>query len=317
MGRLFDLKANWSCMNTGFWVSLIRPNKGGAMNSIHFRIFCAVSAILLAAAACVFPKTSQPQPTSTQPAPVAQASSTAKPVQATSTLAPSETALPAGTATETPLPVGVIPTETPTLTPETIFAEVMKDTNCRSGPSGAYDLVTTFQAGAKLEVAARDLGGGFIVVKNPGKPEEECYILANNVRITGDTSILPQYTPLASPTASPSFTATFKKFDDCKGDVFALFDVVNTGSVPFRSAYIKVTNLRTGESAEQAVSAFDLKVACTIAKNVAPLNPGGSGWLASNIFKHDPRGNKLRAIIQACTEKNLKGTCVTTTIPFQ
>jgi hypothetical protein len=298
------------------------------MIPIRFRIFCALSAILLSMLACISrtppaPKliTATPEELSfieqaaTQTALAAQAaSSTPQPELPTDTPEPSETALPTGTATETPLPVGVLPSETPTLTPEPIFADVMKATNCRTGPGGLYDLVTTFKTGAKVEVLARDLGGGFIFVKNPEKPEEQCYILANNVKLTGDTSILPQYTPLPSPTGSPNFTATFKKFDNCKGDVFALFDIVNTGSVPFRSAYIKVTNLKTGESAEQAVNAFDLKVGCMIAKNVAPLEGGGTGWLASNIFLHDPRGNKMRAVIQVCTEKSLKGTCVTTSI---
>jgi hypothetical protein len=288
------------------------------MNLIRFRIFCAVSAILLAMLACTSPMAKKATSVPTvQATLVMQASLSPQPVLSTDTPAPIETALPVETATETPLPVGVQPSETPTATLEAIYAEVMKETNCRIGPSGGYDLVTTFQTGTKVEVTARDLGGGFIVVRNPEKPEEECYVLVNNVKVTGDTSILPQYTPLASPTASPNFKATFKKYDDCKGDVFALFDVVNTGSVPFRSAYIKVTNLKTGESAEQVVNAFDLVVGCMIAKNVAPLNSGESGWLASKLFLHNPSGNKMRAVIQACTEKNLKGTCITTSIPFQ
>jgi hypothetical protein len=311
-------------MKTGFCVSLIRQGKGGEMISIRFRILCALSAVLMATLACAFPTTVQVTPTpkglsilalaATQTALAAQVNPTLQPELPTNTQGPSETAHPAATVTETPLPVGVLPSETPTLTPEPIFADVMKDTNCRTGPSGAYDLVTIFKTGARVQVVARDLGGGFIVVQNPNQPEEECYILANNVKLVDDTSILPQYTPLASPTLSPSFTATFKKFDACKGDVFALFDVVNTGSVPFRSAYIKVTNLKTGESVEQAVNAFDLWVGCIIAKNVAPLEAGGSGWLTSKLFLHDPRGNKMRAVIQACTEKGLKGACVTTTI---
>jgi hypothetical protein len=293
------------------------------MVSIRFHIFCALSAILLASLACGLPATAQATPTpeglsilalaATQTALTAQANSPAPQPKF-----PTLTASPTEGLTETPtLPVGVLPSETPTATPETVFADVMKETYCRVGPAGAYDLVTTFKTGTRVEVVARDLGGGFIFVKNPEKPEEECYILLNNVKLAGETTFLPQYTPLPSPTAAPSFKATFKKFDDCKGDVFVLFDVVNTGSVPFRSAYIKVTNLRTGESTEQVLNAFDLKTGCILARNVAPLEGGGTGWLASNLFPHDPRGNKMRAIIQACTEKNLKGVCVTTSIELK
>jgi hypothetical protein len=293
------------------------------MNLIRFRIFCAVSAILLATLACTSPMAKKATPVPTVQATLAvQVSPSALPELPTDTppaAAPTnaDTAVPVETATETPLPVGVIPTETPAATLEAVYAEIMKETNCRTGPSGGYDLVTVFQPGTKVEVTARDLGGGFIVVRNPQKPEEECYILVNNVKLTGETAILPQYTPLASPTAAPSFKATFKKFDNCKGDVFLLFDVMNNGSVPFRSAYVKVTNLRTGESSEQALNAFDLWVGCMIARNVAPLESGGTGWLTSKIFLHDPRGNKLRAVIQACTEKNLKGSCVTTSMEIK
>ena len=295
------------------------------MSIKHFSMLSTASVIILAFLACALPGGSTPAtPTAenssalslaaTQTALAALPSATNSPEP----MLPTETPQPTGTATETPLPVGVFPTETATATPVPVLAEVMKETNCRSGPGGMYDLVTTFQAGDKVEVTARDLSGGFIVVKNPEKPGEECYLLINNVKLSGgEVTLLPQYTPLASPTAAPSFEVKFKKFDLCKGDVLAQFVVINTGSVPFRSAYIKVTNLKTGQSAEQAVNAFDLTTACIIARNIAPLEPGGTGYLSSPVFKNDPRGNKLRAVIQACTEKGLKGTCVVTTIEIK
>ncbi|MCX6065860.1 MAG: hypothetical protein NT121_08910 [Chloroflexi bacterium] len=295
----------------------------------RFTIYCAGLAILLTTLSCALP-ISAPAATPTQersnisalaatqtalaekPAPTSQPSPTSQPQ------VPTETISPTPTLTETPtLPVGVFPTETPAPASEPISAEVMRETNCRTGPGAIYDLVTIFQTGTLLEVAARDLGGGFIVVKNPDQPEVECYILSNNVKLTGDPSILPQYTPLASPTASPNFAASFKKFDTCKGDVYAQFIVQNTGSVPFRSAYIRVLDLRTNQKAEQVVNAFDQTVGCIIAKNVAPLNPGVSAFLSSALFKNDPRGNKLRATIQACTEKALKGTCVIVSVDIK
>ena len=297
------------------------------MLSNRFRLFCALSVLILASAACVVPSIAPVKPTSpglsvqalaaTQTVLAAQITITSTPQPL-----PSQTSVPVDTATEaaslTPtLAVGVFPTETPTLTPVPIFAEVMKETNCRSGPGNHYDLLATFQAGVKLEVEARDLGGGFIFVKNPDKPDSPCYILANNVTLSGDTSILPQYTPLPSPTSAPAFTATFKKFDLCKGNVYAQFVIQNTGSVPFRSAYIRVTNTRNNDVAEQAMDAFDLTTACIIAKNIAPLNAGATGYLSSDVFKTDPRGSKLRAVIQACTEKGLKGTCVTVSLEIK
>lgn len=297
------------------------------MISNRFRVFCAISFFLLAALACTLPLAKSATPTPqilVTPSVTVKAivSETARPASMTPSPTvqpdtPTETAQASQTATETALPVGVFPTETPTPTLEPIFADVMKETYCRTGPGSHYDLVLTFQAGTRLIVVARDLGGGFIVIQNPDKPEEQCYVLANNVKLTGETSILPQFTPLPSPTAAPGFTAAFKKFDLCKGDVFAQFTIQNTGSVPFRSAYIKVTNLKTNEVAEKVVNAFDLYVGCMIAKNIAPLDSGAMGYLSSELFLHDPRGNKLRAVIQVCTEKSMKGACINTIIEIQ
>ena len=287
------------------------------MLSNRFRSMCAFSVLILAVMACVVPSMSPAQPTS-QGSSVEALASTQTALAAQSTLTPvppSETALPAETATEaaslTPTqPVGVPHTETPTLTPVPAIAEVMKETRCLSGPGNHYELIATFQAGVKLEIEASDLGGGYIFVKNPNQPEAPCYILVNNARVTGDTSVLPQYTPLPSPTAAPNFIATFKKFELCKGNVMAQFVIQNTGSVAFRSAYIKVTNTRNNDVVEQAVNAFDLYTGCIIAKNIAPLDPGATGYLSSPTFRVDPRGSKLRAVIQACTDKGLKGTCI-------
>ncbi len=210
------------------------------------------------------------------------------------------------TATETPLPE---PSATATI--EIPIAEVVRESNCRVGPAGNYDLVATYQVGQMLEIVAKDLGGGYWFARNPEKPEEQCYLLAQNITISGDTSALPKFTPRPSPTAAPYFNATFKKFDTCEGEDFALFIIENLGSVPFRSAYIKVTDQKVNKSVEQALNAFDLRVRCVLAKNIAPLDPGATGYVTSPPFGWSARGNRLRAVIMLCTEKDLKGTCVT------
>lgn len=221
-------------------------------------------------------------------------------------LAPTQT--PTVTATETPTPE---PSATPTV--EVPKAEVVRETNCRVGPAGNYDLVATYQVGQMLEVVAKDLGGGYWFVGNPDQPEEQCYLLAQNIKITGDTSVLPKFTPRPSPTAAPYFNLTFKKYDACEGEDFALFIVENVGSVPFRSAYIRVIDQKLNKTVEQALNAFDLRVKCVLAKNIAPLNPGETGYVASPPFTWS-RENKIRAVIMLCTEKDLKGMCVTQTI---
>ncbi len=277
------------------------------MRTTLFHLFCLLTVVLAILSACNLPigsATAESTPTieSFTPTMVATIESTATPTsQATETLTV--------TATETPVPE---PSET--ATPEAPKAEVVRETNCRLGPAGNYDLVAKYQVGQMLEVTAKDLGAGYWFVQNPEKPEEQCYLLGQNIKISGDTSTLPKFTPQPSPTSAPYFNVSFKKFDSCKGEDFALFVVENTGSVPFRSAYIKVIDQKANKSVEQALNAFDQIVGCVLAKNIAPLNSGATGYVTSPSFKWTVNRDKLRAVIMLCTEKDLKGACVTQTI---
>lgn len=278
------------------------------MRTTFFQLFCLLTIMVLILSACNMPGSSATDEASppTEPSTTditATIESTSTPTE----IVPTET--PTVTATETPLPE-----PSATATPEPPMAEVVRETNCRVGPAGNYDLVATYQTGQLLEVAAKDLGAGYWFVKNPEKPEEECYLLAQNIKVTGDTSALPKITPRPSPTAAPYFKVTFKKLDTCEGYDYALFVVENVGSIPFRSVYIKVTDQKVNRSVEQVLSAFDLRRGCVLAKNIAPLDPGGTGYVASPQFKWSVTGHKLSAIIMLCTEKALKGTCVTQTI---
>ncbi|HEX5809746.1 MAG TPA: hypothetical protein VFY25_13855 [Anaerolineales bacterium] len=225
-------------------------------------------------------------------------------------LTPSSTSTAAATETLTPEPSA-------TFTPEPPKAEVVRETNCRIGPGGMYDLIAKYQVGQQLDVVAKDLGGGYWFIQNPEKPEEQCYLMAQNIKISGETTALPKFTPQPSPTAAPYFELSFKKFDICEGVNYALFTVENVGSASFRSVYIKVINQKADKSVEQAFNAFDLRVKCVLAKNIAPLDPGGTGYVYSPPFKWSGTGENLRAIIMACTEKNLKGSCITQTVDIK
>jgi len=277
------------------------------MRKTFYLLFCVLTMGTLILSACNLPvgsasAESTPQIESSTP-------TIAAIVESTATLTSQATETPTVTATETPLPE---PSATPT--PEVPKAEVVRETNCRIGPAGNYELVAKYPVGQMLEIVAKDLGAGYWFVKNPEKPEEQCYLLAQNIKIAGDTSVLPKFTPPASPTSAPYFNVGFKKFDTCKGDDFASFIVENTGSVPFRSAYIKVIDTKANKSVEQALNAFDQFAGCVLAKNIAPLNSGATGYVTSPPFRWVVNRDKLRAVIMLCTEKNLKGACVTQTI---
>lgn len=282
------------------------------MKTISFRVFGLLALFALLAQGCNLPGGAPTEAAATPTQEVMEV--------ATSTPLPPTETPPPPTETPTPTPAD---TETPTLEPSATptevppVAEVARESNCRIGPAGGYDLVATYQAGKLLNIVARDLGGGFVFVQNPEKPEEQCYILENNVKISGGIASLPQITPPPSPTAAPNFTVEFWKFAMCKDFYVAHFKVVNTGSIQFRSAYVKVTDQKLNKSVEQSLLAFDLYEGCIIAKNIAPLLPGGSGYLQSAYYKWDPRPNKQFAVFQLCTEQGLKGACVTKTLEFK
>ena len=276
------------------------------MRTTFFQLFCFLISTALVLSACNLPVNATSEVPATEPS-AASATATVEltttPTEAVSTTTSSVT------ATETPLPE-----RSATSTLVAPKAEVVRETNCRTGPAGNYDLVVTYQVGQLLEVVARDLGAGYWFVRNPEKPEEQCYLLAQNIRISGDTAVLPKFTPLASPTSMPYFKVDFKKFDTCKGQDFAIFVVQNTGSVPFRSAYIKVTDQKVNKSVEESYNSFHQYAGCVLAREISPLDPGASGYVNSPLFEWNPRGHKLRATFMLCTEQNLKKTCVTQTI---
>lgn len=243
--------------------------------------------------------------------------------------AETHTVTPTSTSTYTPVPpatdtavptITFTPTETltpePTVTstPQVVTARVGRETNCRIGPAGNYTLVATYQDGQMLEVVANDLGAGYSFVRNPDNPEEQCYLLTNNIVINGDTSVLPKYTPLPSPTAAPYFNASLKKYETCQGDEYVIFNVENAGSVAFRSFYLKVTDQKADRSVEHVINAFDLWTGCIIAKDISPLGGGEVGYVYSPHFKWNVNKDNLQAVIMLCTEKDLKGTCVTQVI---
>ncbi len=284
------------------------------MGKIFFQLLGLLTILILVLSACNLPGSSltpRVEARTEQPATEAvkfieSTATQTKPVEVT----PTNT--PAATATET-----LRPKPSATFTAEPPVAEVVRESNCRMGPGSLYKLIAKYPVGQKLEIVAKDLGGGYWFVRNPEKAEEQCYLLGQNIKISGETTALPKFTPPPSPTAAPYFKLTFKKFDTCEGSNFALFVVENVGSVPFRSAYIKVINQGSGKSVEQGLNAFDLRVKCVLAKNIAPLDPGETGYVASPKFKWSGTGGKLRAIIMACTEQNLKGTCVTQTLDIK
>lgn len=277
------------------------------MRTTLFHIFGLLAAAGLALSGCNLPVSSPVTETAAYPTQAVINIEPADPVTPQVTDTPTGTPTTASTETSSPEPSATATVELPK-------AKINRETNCRVGPGGLYDLVATYQAGQVLEVVAKDLGSAYWFIRNPEKPEEQCYVMAQNVTIDGDTSALPKFTPRPSPTPPPYFEAAFKKFENCNGNRFANFIVENTGSVTFRSAYIKVTDTKASKSVEQALNVFDQYVGCTLAKDISPLDPGQTGYVPAPPFTWNFHEDKLQAALMLCSEKDLKGICVTRTV---
>ncbi|MBN2117552.1 MAG: SH3 domain-containing protein [Anaerolineales bacterium] len=105
-------------------------------------------------------------------------------------------------AIATPTPADSAPVLTaPTLT-------VQEATNCRAGPGTDYDIIVTYPAGTKLEIAGRYDPGNFWLVKSAESPTGTCWMWGEYVEVTGSYSGLPSVTPPPTSTTGPSSSGT-------------------------------------------------------------------------------------------------------------
>jgi hypothetical protein len=88
--------------------------------------------------------------------------------------------------------------------PSTPEASVTSVTNCRTGPSTAYDLVFTVKPGQSLQLVGKDSADNYWIVKNP--VGGTCWLWGQYAVTAGDTNSLPEYPPPPVPTAKSTKT---------------------------------------------------------------------------------------------------------------
>lgn len=115
-----------------------------------------------------------------------------QPSATTAAGAPSNTPLPETTATITLTPTSSIP-----------FVQVGTNTNCRTGPSSSYGLVTTINIGEQVEVLKTFNASNYVVVRNP-HGSGDCWLW---LQYATPSSFTAYNLPLA--TQPPTPTATF------------------------------------------------------------------------------------------------------------
>ncbi len=95
---------------------------------------------------------------------------------------------------------GSTPVTAATGTPSGAQASVTSATNCRTGPSAAYDLVLTVNPGQTYQVIGKNSSTNYWIVTNPAGGS--CWLWGQNAQVTGDTASLPEYPAPPAPQAN-------------------------------------------------------------------------------------------------------------------
>jgi hypothetical protein len=226
-----------------------------------------------------------------------------------------------------PFPVNTDPpTLTPTFTlsptPEKPMVSVSQETNCRTGPGAVYDWLGVLNIGQQAEIYARDPANSSWYIRNPNNQAVFCWIYGAYATVTGNTSSLPIFTPMPTPT--PVFTAT--PVNDfslvtygasvCGIQFYIRFGITNTGGTTWQSYQTTVTDTVTAVTAVYSRDQFDDYIGCAAGLTQNDLTPGEPGYAHSNIFLANPGGHAMVAVVKVCSLDGLGGTCVNKTLNF-
>ncbi|MBW6465739.1 MAG: hypothetical protein K0B06_04480 [Brevefilum sp.] len=86
-----------------------------------------------------------------------------------------------------------------TPTPSSVTLQVRVDTNCRTGPGQAYEILTILRIGKIAEVIGRNAAGTYWVIKNPTSAGH-CWVWGNYASLTGPIASLLVWDPPPTPT---------------------------------------------------------------------------------------------------------------------
>ena len=105
-------------------------------------------------------------------------------------------------------------TPTPTTAPSVPMVSVSAATNCRTGPSTDYNLVSSLDVGLTAEVVGKYSGGNYWFIKTPNGAGN-CWLWGQYATIIGNTDKLPEMFPPPAPptdvpTKKPTPTSTSK-----------------------------------------------------------------------------------------------------------
>lgn len=163
-------------------------------------------------------------------------------------------------------------------------------------------------------------------IRNPNNSSGFCWIYGAFASLTGNSSSIPLFTPMPTPTLAKTstpttppmdFTVTFLKFDVCSGpSYYARYTLYNNSGVTWQSFQATTTDTITSETQSNTNNSFRQYIACTLGVNQDDLTPGESGEAWTNTMLVNPSGHIINAVIKLCTLDTLSGTCITKTLTF-
>ena len=180
--------------------------------------FLAAISLLLAILACSIPGTTPTLLVNDQAATIIASTLQAQtensgdvPITATATVRVTPTVATLSTATSA---------ATPTITPtySTPMLTVIQQTNCREGPGQDYEVIFTYLAKKKLEIAGRYDPTNYWLVKSSDSKTGTCWLWGEYVELSGSYWVVPTVTPPPTATIAPPQAPSIQDWHfDCSG----------------------------------------------------------------------------------------------------
>jgi hypothetical protein len=238
----------------------------------------------------------------------------------------------AQTAPSNPLPNDTPQfTFTPSLTPTLEFTStsevphltVTVQTNCRSGPGEAYDILGVMNVGETAEVIGRSAANNYYIIHLPSNPSITCTIWGQYATLTGGSSgltvfnIPPTPTPKFTATPQASFQVEYSDMTNCPAAYWWFnFKFTNNGSVTWESLHIYLTDTVTAQVQDAAFDDFSRHNACDTVSTDLNMDPGEVGYTGYALTGGTPAGHSISATFKVCSQNGMAGTCLEKTITF-
>jgi hypothetical protein len=222
----------------------------------------------------------------------------------------------------TPAPNVMLPTDptkavTASLAVPTVSVSVQ--TNCRSGPGTAYDILGILNVGQTAEMVGRSSSNDNWIIKLPSNPTVTCWLWGQYASVVGNTAGLPVVDPPPTPTPPASFDVAYSFTQACPIGTYPIqFQIYNSGGITWRSNRVVVTDLVTAETREITWNGFPAinNASCAVDSTAPALEPGWNGFTSSLALSANPAGDWISATIQVCSLDGLAGICMEKTIKF-